>query len=104
MCRAASPRGQFRRVDAVDRARILCTVNGATVEALEGDSVMTVLLLNGYQLRRFEFGDEARAGFCLIGVCQDCWVRQENGTPLRACSTLVEPGMALLTGGGADDA
>ncbi len=74
-------------------------VDGETVEALTGDTVMTMLLLRGRDLRGFEFGDERRAGFCLIGVCQDCWVRRADGTPLRACTTLIEPGMALVTRG-----
>ena len=29
-------------------------------------------------LRAAEFGPEARAGFCLMGACQDCWVWQER--------------------------
>ena len=32
-----------------------------------------------------------RAGFCLMGACQDCWVRLRDGERLRACSTLLEP-------------
>ena len=37
-----------------------------------------------------------RAGFCLMAACQDCWVRLADGRRLRACSTPVEPGMAVI--------
>ena len=102
MPQAADPQGQLRRIDSIDRPRVLCTVDGESVEALEGDTVMTMLLLRGRALRRFEFGGERRAGFCLIGVCQDCWVHRADGTPLRACTTLIELGMALVTRGAED--
>jgi len=98
----AHMQGQFRRINATDRPKVRCTVDGDPVEALTGDTVMTVLLLRGRSLRRFEFGAERRAGFCLIGVCQDCWVHRADGTPLRACTTLVEPGVALVTKGAED--
>ncbi|MFX5084577.1 2Fe-2S iron-sulfur cluster-binding protein, partial [Acinetobacter baumannii] len=59
----------------------------ARVEALEGDTVMTAMLTNGERLRRTEFADTPRAGFCMMGACQDCWVRTEEGERLRACGT-----------------
>ena len=37
-----------------------------------------------------------RAGFCLMGACQDCWVELADGRRVQACSTTVEPGMAVL--------
>jgi len=37
-----------------------------------------------------------RAGFCLMGACQDCWVHLSSGQRVRACSTLAEDGMALI--------
>ena len=35
------------------------------------------------------------AGFCLMGACQDCWVRLADGRRVRACSTLLEDGQAI---------
>ena len=32
-----------------------------------------------------------------MGACQDCWVWTESGERLRACSTPVQEGMAVLT-------
>lgn len=34
----------------------------------------------------------------MMGACQDCWIATEQGERLRACSTFIAPGMALVTG------
>ncbi|MBN9548745.1 MAG: (2Fe-2S)-binding protein [Alphaproteobacteria bacterium] len=59
--------------------------------------VLTAMLASEHKLRRSEFGPELRAGFCLMGACQDCWVWQEEGVRLRACSTSIAEGMRLRT-------
>ncbi|MEK1840069.1 MAG: 2Fe-2S iron-sulfur cluster-binding protein, partial [Pseudomonas sp.] len=33
--------------------------------------------------------------FCLMGACQDCWVRLGDGRRVRACSTLLEAGQHI---------
>ena len=38
-----------------------------------------------------------RAGFCLMGACQDCWVWLADGARVRACTTPVADGMHVLT-------
>jgi aerobic-type carbon monoxide dehydrogenase small subunit (CoxS/CutS family) len=48
-------------------------------------------------VRAAEFEDGARAGFCLMGACQDCWVSLEDGTRLRACTSFVAEGMRIVT-------
>ena len=73
------------------------TIDGTPAEAHAGDTLLTAILLNATRLRPFEFGDGGRAGFCLMGACQDCWVRLADGRRLRACSTSVASGMAVLT-------
>ena len=75
------------------------TIDGEPAEAQRGDLLITALLLERTALRRFEFGDAFRAGFCLMAACQDCWVRLADGRRVRACSTVVEPGMAVLIEG-----
>ena len=75
------------------------TIDGEPAEAQRGDLLITALLLQRPTLRRFEFGDAHRAGFCLMAACQDCWVRLADGRRVRACSTAVEPGMAVLIDG-----
>lgn len=72
-------------------------LDGAEIAALEGDSLLTAILSARGSLRRAEFGPEPRAGFCLMGACQDCWLWREDGARLRACSTPVAEGMRLLS-------
>ena len=95
-----SQSGQFIRLSETQRPEITIHVDGKPVTALAGDTVMTALLLAGAKLRDFEFGAGGRAGFCLMGACQDCWVRHEEGGAIRACTSYVAEGMRLLTDGG----
>jgi NADH dehydrogenase/NADH:ubiquinone oxidoreductase subunit G len=37
------------------------------------------------------------AGFCLMGACQDCWIWDDDGRRLRACTTYAEQGMRIRT-------
>ncbi len=91
--------GQFIRLSETERTKIIIHVDGAPITAFAGDTVLTALLLAGTRLRDFEFGPGGRAGFCLMGACQDCWVLQENDGAIRACTSYVAEGMRLLTGG-----
>ena len=88
---------RFVRLAEQDRAAVEVRIDGAPVQALAGDTLLVVLLTHGRRVRDSEFGDGPRAGFCLMGACQDCWVWTESGERLRACSTPVQKGMALLT-------
>lgn len=88
---------RFQRLAETGRPQVSLTVDGLPVTALAGDTLMVALLANGPALRRSEFGDERRAGFCLMGACQDCWVWTGEGERLRACSTAVLPGMDIRT-------
>ncbi|KGD96073.1 ferredoxin [Achromobacter sp. RTa] len=87
----------LRRVSAPASAPLSLTWNGLPLQAHEGDTVLTALLLASQQLR-VTLGEGApRAGFCLMGACQDCWVQTANGARLRACSTAAQDGMELLS-------
>lgn len=88
---------QLVRVAETGRARVPFVLDGVAVEALAGDTLLTAILTQQRYLRDSEFGDGPRAGFCLIGACQDCWVRTEDGTRLRACSTPLREGMRVVT-------
>ena len=88
---------QFQRLAERDRPRLRLFIDGRECEALAGDTVLTALLTNGRRVRTSEFGDGPRAGFCLMGACQDCWVSLDDGTRLRACTTFVIEGMRLTT-------
>jgi predicted molibdopterin-dependent oxidoreductase YjgC len=88
---------RFVRLAETGRARVRIVIDGQPVDALAGDTLMVAMLDNVRQLRESEFGDGKRAGFCLMGACQDCWVWTVGGARLRACTTVVEDGMQLVT-------
>lgn len=88
---------QFRRVARRSGAAVILSFDGAPIRATAGDSVLAALLENGAFVRRLEFGAEPRAGFCLMGACQDCWVWSAAGGRIRACTTPVSEGMQLFT-------
>ena len=89
---------QFIRVAETDRRTVAIIVDGVALTVLDGDTLATALLTHGHHLRDSEFGDGPRAGFCLMGVCQDCWVTLGDGRRVRACTTHVVDGMAVDTG------
>jgi predicted molibdopterin-dependent oxidoreductase YjgC len=89
--------GRIVRLAEFERPPVRFFLNGGACDALAGDTVLTAILVSAPALRRSEFGPEARAGFCLMGACQDCWVWLEEGARLRACSTSIAEGMRLAT-------
>jgi len=91
------PTGQFRRIAERERRRIVFTLDGVETQALEGDTLLTAILIQRGHLRIAEFSDAPRAGFCLMGACQDCWVATADGRSLRACTTYIEDGMTIVT-------
>lgn len=86
---------QFRRVARRTGAAVSLSFDGKPIRATAGDSVLAALLENGAFVRRLEFEPEPRAGFCLMGACQDCWVWSAAGGRIRACTTFVSEGMEL---------
>jgi predicted molibdopterin-dependent oxidoreductase YjgC len=91
----------LNRVAEKDRTPVPFVLDGEPAAALEGDTVLTAILTHRAQLRRNEFSHEPRAGFCLMGACQDCWVMTATGERLRSCATFIQAGMQLTTGGAA---
>lgn len=89
--------GQFVRLAARTGAEIRFTIDGTDAAARAGDTVLTAILLNRPSIGASDFTPHDRAGFCLMGACQACWVYDAGGARRRGCSTLVEPGMALFT-------
>lgn len=92
--------GQLQRLKEHDRAPVAFVLNGAPASALQGDTVLTAVLTQSAQLRTHEFAGTPRAGFCMMGACQDCWVTlggADAGRKVRACSTLLCAGMQVCT-------
>ena len=88
---------RFVRLAERERAKVRLRVDGEPVDALQGDTLMVALLTHGSALRQSEFDPGRRAGFCLMGACQDCWVWTRGGERLRACSNEVREGLDIVT-------
>lgn len=87
----------LHRLAETQRERVRFTLDGQALDALAGDTVLTAMLTHRAALRHTEFSGQARAGFCLMGACQDCWVSTESGERYQACCTFIRPGMRLLS-------
>src|SRR5437879_4828097 len=91
--------GRLVRAVALDTPTVRILVDGEEVTAYADESVLVAVLAARNALRRQEFSDEMRAGFCLMGACQDCWVWLKDGQRVRACTTVVAAGMHVVTAG-----
>lgn len=89
--------GQMVRVQDTERKTISFSLDGQAMTALQGDTIMTAILTQKTALRQNEFSHQPHAGFCLMGACQDCWIWCADGSRVRSCTTLLEPGMQLLS-------
>lgn len=87
----------IRRLFRKDHAVLRFTLDGASCEGREGDTLLTAVLSGGEVLRISEFLQEPRAGFCQMGACQDCWMSLESGERVRACTTPLQAGLRVVT-------
>ena len=85
----------FKRLAETQRPALAFTLDGQPATGLLGDTLLTAVLTCAEHLRGSDFSAERRAGFCLMGACQDCWVRLQDGRRVRACATLLEEGQAI---------
>jgi predicted molibdopterin-dependent oxidoreductase YjgC len=89
--------GRLVRAIVPDATAVRILIDDEAVTAYAGESVLVAVLAARDALQQHEFSDEMRAGFCLMGACQDCWVWLADGSRLRACTTVVADGMHVLT-------
>jgi len=87
----------LHRLPAALSPEVAVWIDGHPAQARAGDTVLTAVLEHRAALQRDELSARPRAGFCLMGACQDCWVRLHGVQRVRACSTLVAPGMRIDT-------
>ena len=74
------------------------TVDGAAVEAYEGETVATVLWTAGIvAVRRSMRSRQPRGIYCGMGVCFECLVTVDGAHAVRACLTPVKAGMRIET-------
>lgn len=73
-------------------------VDGISVIAYEGETIAATLLANGIRaFRRTRKFNEPRGVFCGIGHCADCILEVDSIPNVRACITIVHPGMIVNT-------
>jgi aerobic-type carbon monoxide dehydrogenase small subunit (CoxS/CutS family) len=87
---------RFDRRDETARAVVDFVLDGEPAQGLAGDTLMTAILTRDGYVCRNEFDGTKRAGFCLMGACQDCVVSVEGRGRLNACLTYLEPGMRVV--------
>ena len=73
-------------------------VDDEFLTAYQGETLATVLLSSGKKIFRRTLKNKAPRGYyCGMGICNECLVKLEDGTRVRACQTLVEPSMKIRT-------
>jgi len=69
--------------------------DGAEITARPDDTVLAAVLAAQPQCGVNEFYGGARAGFCLMGSCQECTMWDDQGRRLRGCMTVARDGLRL---------
>ncbi len=87
--------GRVHRARPATGAVVEFHLDDQRCEGRVGDTLLTAILLHAPALRQAEFGGGWRAGFCVMGACQDCFVQLADGRRLRACQTPLEAGMRV---------
>ena len=88
------------RIDdkSVIRGRaVTITIDESEVSAFEGESVASVMMVEGKVAMRTTTDDQPRGVFCGMGVCFDCLVIVDDVPNTRACMTWVKEGMRVKT-------
>jgi predicted molibdopterin-dependent oxidoreductase YjgC len=78
---------------------VVVSVDGRQVSTLAGETVAAVLVAEGVRVFRHtaKWG-EPRGIFCGMGICYECLVTVDGVQNVRACVTIVRPGMAIQLG------
>lgn len=91
---AESPsKSGFRRINQPASWVNVC-VDGQHVVADPGDTVASLLLMSGRRSFRINRpSDQARAPYCMMGVCFECLVTIDGETDVQSCLVQVQDGM-----------
>ncbi|MBJ9974432.1 cyanide-forming glycine dehydrogenase subunit HcnA [Pseudomonas sp. S75] len=84
-------------IQPIGRTDLTLQVDGQTVRAAEGETVLSVL--NAIGLRKVAVNDHGQrtGAFCGMGVCHCCLVAIDGRPKRRACQTVVREGMRVET-------
>ncbi|MGH9348199.1 MAG: (2Fe-2S)-binding protein [Vicinamibacterales bacterium] len=90
-----------RLTTGVERGRpVTLLVDGAQIEAFEGESIAAALLADGRRVLRYSPREhEPRGLFCGMGICFECVVAIDGDRRVRGCVTPVRDGMTIATRG-----
>jgi sarcosine oxidase, subunit alpha len=78
-----------------DREQVAFTWKGRAFQALAGETIASALFANGVRIFGYHPKDGSPQGiFCANGQCAQCTVIAD-GLPVKACMTLVQPGMSV---------
>jgi len=92
----------FRRVDAEGGPLITLTFDDQTFQVPSGITVAAALLLAGIrQFRTSPVGGEARAPYCMMGVCFECMVEIDGVPSRQSCLIEAADGMRIHSQQGA---
>lgn len=87
----------FKRIDGVaPRRPVTLQVDGRSITAGEGDTLVLALLMAGVgAFRSTPVSGAARAPLCLMGSCFDCLVQVDGHANVQACAVRVRAGMQV---------
>ena len=70
--------------------------NGEPVQAYEGETIASALIAAGHWVfQKTRKKNEPRGVYCNIGVCHSCLVVVNGERNVRACQTIVSPGLRV---------
>lgn len=81
-------------------AKVSLLLDDQPIEAFEGETVASALMVNGQVAMRTTIEGDPRGLFCGMGVCFDCLVIVDDVPNTRACMTWVKDGMKVYTQSG----
>lgn len=85
--------------EAASAHRVRIVVDGATLEAVAGQTLAAVLAGQGiWTLRHHAVSREPRGPYCGMGVCFECEVEVDGAEGVRSCMVSVAQGMIVRTG------
>jgi len=82
----------------ISRGRVIrLTIDEVVVTAHEGESVASIMMVEGKVAMRTTTDGDPRGLFCGMGVCFDCLVVVDDVPNIRACMTWAQEGMRINT-------
>jgi predicted molibdopterin-dependent oxidoreductase YjgC len=84
--------------DIAERKKVRIKVDGAELEACEGETIASALVAAGIKVfRNTRKLKEPRRIFCALGRCTDCIMTVDGQPNIRTCITPVRDGMEIWT-------